>query len=338
MQSRTVLVTGGSGFIAGWCIVLLLRQGWSVRATVRDPAREPALRRSIATQVDAGDRLSLHVADLTGDAGWDAAVAGCDHVLHIASPLGRDAPRERDALLGPARDGALRVLAAAVKAGVDRVVMTSAAATARRRGSTAVSNESIWADPDDPLLDPYRRSKILAERAAWDFIAEARSRTSLTTVLPGAVFGPILPGGDPASVWVVGNLLQGRPPRLLNLGLSVVDVRDLAAVHVAALTSPQAPGQRFLATGHFMWMPDIARVLRDGLGQAASKVPRKILPDAMVRVLALVMPQLRMFVHDLGQRRDADNGKARGELGFDPRPARETLLDCARSILPPDRR
>jgi dihydroflavonol-4-reductase len=203
---------------------------------------------------------------------------------------------------------------------------------ARRRGSTAISNETIWADPDDPLLDPYRRSKILAERAAWDFIAKAQSRTTLTTILPGAVFGPILPGGDPASVWVIDNLLRGRPARLLDLGLSVVDVRDLAAVHVAALTAPQAPGQRYLATGNFMWMPDIARVLRDGLGRAAAKVPRKVLPNAMVRVLALAMPQLRMFVSDLGQRRDADNGKARGALGFDPRPADATLLDCARSI------
>ena len=334
MQSRTILVTGGTGFIAGWCIVLLLRQGFAVRATVRDLAREPALRRSIASQVDAQDRLSFRVADLTSDAGWDAAVSGCRHVLHIASPLGRHAPRDRDALVAPARDGALRVLAAATKAGVDRVVMTSAAATARRRGSSDISNETIWADPDDPLLDPYRRSKILAERAAWDFIARAEGRTTLTTILPGAVFGPILPGGDPAAVWVVGNLLKGSPPRLLNLGLSVVDVRDLAALHVAALTAPQAPGQRFLATGHFMWMPDLAHVLRERLGHVAAKVPQRVLPDMLVRLLALAKPQLRMFVNDLGQRREADNGKARAVLGFDPRPAADTLVDCARSLAP----
>ena len=333
MASKTILVTGGTGFIAGWCIVQLLREGHTVRTTVRDLAREPGLRRSIASQVDPGDRLSIVAADLTSDSGWDAAVAGCQHVLHIASPLGRGAPSDRDALIVPARDGTLRVLKAAVAAGVERVVMTSAAATARERGSRAISTETIWADPSDPLLDPYRRSKILAERAAWDFIQRPGGKTSLTTILPGAVFGPILPSGDPASVWVIGGLLQGRPPRLLNLGLSVVDVRDLAAAHVAALTVPQAPGERFLATGTFLWMPDIARILRGGLGRAGAKVPTRVLPNGLVRLLAVFMPQLRMFRHDLGQKREADDGKARRLLGFSPRPVEQTLLDCARSLV-----
>ena len=333
MTSKTVLVTGGTGFIAGWCIVDLLRQGYRVRTTVRSLAREPALRRAIASMVDADDRLSFALADLIDDRGWDAAVEGCDDVLHIASPLGREAPRDRDALVAPARDGALRVLKAAVEAGVERVVMTSAAATARQRGSTAVSNETIWADPEDSLLDPYRRSKILAERAAWEFIAAAPGRTTLTTILPGAVFGPLLPGGDPASVWVVGALLKGQPSRLLHLGLSVVDVRDLARAHVTALTAPDAPGQRFLATGSFLWMPEIAKILRDGLGEAGAKVPSRTLPNPLVRAMALFMPQLRMFLNDLGQRRDVDNGKAQRLLDFTTRPVEETLLDCAHSLL-----
>lgn len=333
MTIKTVLVTGGTGFVAGWCIVQLLQQGYRVRTTVRSLDREPALRAAIATQVDAGDALSFAVADLTRDEGWDAAVAGCDHILHIASPLGREAPKDRDALIAPARDGALRVLRAAVAAKVDRVVMTSAAATARERGSNAIANETIWADPDDPLLDPYRRSKIVAERAVWDFMASAGGGATLTTILPGAVFGPVLPGGDPASVWVIANLLKGSPPRLLNLGLSVVDVRDLAAAHIAALTAPDAPGERFLATGNFLWMPDIARILREKLGRDGTKIPDRTLPDGLVRLLALFMPQLRMFRHDLGQRREADDGKAARRLGFAPRPVEQTLLDCARSII-----
>jgi dihydroflavonol-4-reductase len=332
-MASTVLVTGGTGFVAGWCIVELLRQGYAVRTTVRSPAREAQVRNAVSSQIDPRDRLTSAVADLTDDAGWGAAMAGCRHVLHIASPLGREAPKDRDALVAPARDGTLRVLRAAVAAGIDRVVMTSAAATARQRGSSAVSNETIWADPEDPLLDPYRRSKILAERAAWDYMATTPGGTSLATILPGAVFGPLLPGTDPASVWVIGNMLKGRPPRLLDLGLSVVDVRDLAAAHVAALTVPSAPGERFLATGTFLWMAEIARMLRDGLGAAADRVPQRVLPNALVNMFALVMPQLRMFRHDLGQRRDADDSKARRVLGFSPRPVEETLFDCAHSLL-----
>src|SRR5258708_36729 len=146
VMAKLVLVTGGTGFIAGWTIVELIEQGYRVRTTGRDLGRETALRAAVASRTRDTDGLSFAVADLTGDIGWEAAVSGCNHVLHIASPLGRDAPRGRDALLEPARGGTLRVLKAAVAAGVDRVVLTSAAATARERNSTNVSSESIWAD------------------------------------------------------------------------------------------------------------------------------------------------------------------------------------------------
>lgn len=333
-MTERVLVTGGTGFIASWAIVELLRRGYSVRTTLRDMSKTTQVRAGIDSQVEAGDRLTFVIADLTKDAGWDDAMQGCDHVLHIASPISRQ-PKTDEEMNEAARGGTLRVLKAATDAGVKRVVMTSAAATARVRGSTAVSNETIWADPDDPLLDRYRRSKILAERAAWEFIEKAGGRTSLTTILPGAVFGPLLPGGEVSSVWVVKNLLDGKPPRLLNLGLSVVDVRDLAAAHVEALTAPEAPGQRFLCTGHFLWVPEIARMLREGLGREGEKVPSKVLPDWLVGSLSFFVPQLRMFRHDIGQRRDADNSKAQEKLKFDPRPAKDTLIDCARSLPKP---
>src|SRR5262249_47292273 len=154
-----VLVTGGTGFIAGWCIVHLLERGCVVRTTVRDPAKEQRVR--AAAGAADGDRLNVVVADLNDDRGWDAAVAGCDYGLHVASPLGGGATTDRDALIAPARDGTLRVLRAAVKAGVKRVVMTSAAAAARPRlTSDRASDESVWSDPDDPQFDAYRVSKI----------------------------------------------------------------------------------------------------------------------------------------------------------------------------------
>jgi len=333
-MTKTILVTGGTGFIGSWCIAELLQRGYAVRTTIRDAAKETKVRAAIATAIDAGDRLSFAIADLTADAGWDAAMAGCDAVLHVASPLGGNAATDCDALVAPARDGTLRVLRAAVDAGIPHVVMTSAAATARAsRRSDVVSDESMWANADDPLLDPYRRSKILAERAAWDFIATRGGATRFTTILPGAVFGPLLSRNDFGSVWFVKRLLEGKPPALMRLGLSVDDVRDLAKAHVDALETPAAFGERILVTGTPLWMVDIARLLRDRLGDRAARVPTRVLPDFAVRLLARFIPQLRMFVPDLGRLYVASNDKAKALLGFAPRPPVQTLADCAESLL-----
>jgi dihydroflavonol-4-reductase len=333
-MAETVLVTGGTGFVAGWCIIELLRRGYAVRTTVRSLSREPAVRASVATEADPGDRLSFCAADLTRDDGWDAAVAGCDHVLHVASPLGRDASKDADALLAPAREGTLRVLRAATRAGVKRVVMTSAAAAARPpQGADRISDETVWTDPTDRRFDAYRLSKILAERAAWDFMAASSGRTTFTTVLPSAVFGPVLTRENLGSVRVIQSLLEGRPPGIPRLGFFVVDVRDLAAVHVRAMAAPQAAGERFLATGDFMWMRDIAATLRDRLGARAAKVPTRALPDFAVRLLSLFIPQMRMLTPDLGRRNEVTSEKAKRLLGFAPRPATTTVVDCAESLL-----
>ncbi|HEX4294309.1 MAG TPA: NAD-dependent epimerase/dehydratase family protein [Rhizomicrobium sp.] len=180
---QTVLVTGANGFVGGWCIVALLERGYAVRATLRSLSREPAVRAAVAPASDATGRLSFRAADLTKDDGWDEAVAGCDHVLHVASPLGTAG--DPDAFVAPARDGTLRVLAAATRAGVKRVVVTSAAAAARPR--KGISDEMIWADPSDPQFDAYRRSMILAERAAWDFKARAQGAHAPFVQSHGAV-------------------------------------------------------------------------------------------------------------------------------------------------------
>jgi nucleoside-diphosphate-sugar epimerase len=329
--AQTVLVTGGTGFIAGWCIVQLLERGYAVRTTVRDAAKEQRVRAAVRGNTD---RLSVVVADLNDDRGWDAAVAGCDYVLHVASPLGGGAVKDRHALVAPARDGTLRVLRAAANAGVKRVVMTSAAATARPPlTSDRVSDESIWADPEDPQFDAYRVSKILAERAAWDFMQSEGKASMLTTILPGAVFGPLRDAENLGSVQIIHGMLRGRPGALPRLGFWIVDVRDLADLHIRAMTAAAAAGQRFIAAGEFMWMEGMAKTLRAQLGEQGAKVPTRRLPDFVVRLLLPFMANLRTLAPLLGRRFPINTDKSRKVLAFAPRPAAATLVDCARSLL-----
>ena len=329
-MAELVLVTGGSGYIAGWCVAELLSRGYEVRTTVRDPGRERGVVEAVSSVADPGGRLSFAVADLTADDGWDAAAKGADYVLHVASPLGGGTP---DAMITAARDGTLRVLRAAVAAGVKRVVMTSAAnaASPSSYATEGVTDETLWTDPDDPSLIPYRRSKTLAERAAWDFMS---GPTELVTVLPGAVFGPILTTGTIGSVGIVARMLSGKMRGIPRIGLEIVDVRDLADVHIRAMTSPDAAAQRFLATGEFMWMEEMARVLREGLGADGRSVPTRQAPDVVVRFAARFLDRsLREITPALGRRNRHSTEKARRVLGWSPRPARETVLDCARSLI-----
>lgn len=334
-MTETVLVTGGTGFVAGWAIVRLLQQGYRVRTTLRDLSKERSVRAAIATQVDADERLRFVVADLMQDGGWEAAMAGIDYVLHVASPLSGDqTSADRYALVPPARDGTLRVLKAAVAAGVRRVVMTSAAATTRQRlDRDIVGDETLWADPDDPQFDAYRVSKILAERAAWDFMKAHGGKTEFTTVLPGAVFGPILTPGNLGSVAIIDGLAKGRPALMPRLGFWVVDVRDLVDLHIAAMVSPKAAGERFLGVGEFLWMADIARILRERMSNGDA--PKRELPTFIVRLMAPFLGPLRTLAPLVGRRFGVSNQKARHMLGFRPRPATDTIVDCATSLTMP---
>ena len=338
-MTDTVLVTGGTGYIGQWCIVGLLERGYLVRTTVRDLAKEPSIRAAIAAGIghDPAERLTCVVADLTADDGWDAAVAGCTYVLHVASPLGA-APDRPDDLIVPARDGTRRVLQAAMRKGVERVVMTSAANTASPSSYTedGVTDETLWTDLDDATLPAYRRSKTLAERAAWDVIAEAGSTgatTTLATVLPGAVFGPLLGTDNVGSVGVIARLMSGAMPGTPKIGLEVVDVRDLVDLHLRAMTDPAAAGERFLGTGDFVWMSDIATILRERLGPNASKVPKRSLPNVLVRVLARTRPELQGILPGLGRRNRHSTEKAERLLGWSRRPVADTLVDCATSLV-----
>lgn len=334
-MNETVLVTGGTGFIAGFCIVELLQRGYTVRTTARNLTKEASLRASIAATIDPGNRLTVCAADLTQEAGWDVAVAGCDYVLHVASPLGADSPKDPNVLIVPAREGALRVLRAATKAGVKRVVLTSsgAAAAPAPNAPDGVSDETLWSDPEAQDLTAYRKSKIVAERAAWDFMKDHAATTSLTTILPGLVLGPVLTTEGLGSVQIIQRLLNGALPGIPNLGFNLVDVRDVAELHVRAMMAPAAAGQRFLASGAFLWMAEVAKILRAQLGEGARRVPTRRLPDFLLRLGALLDPALKSITPMLGHRHDVTSTKAQQVLGWTSRPVTNTIIDCAQSLI-----
>jgi dihydroflavonol-4-reductase len=339
-MAETVLVTGGTGFIGGWCIVELLKRGYAVRTTVRNSAKETALRRALASAIDPAlcpdSRLTFFIADLTKDTGWDDAAAGCDYVLHVASPLIADAPSDPNAFIVPAREGSLRVLRAATKAAVKRVVMTSsvAACSPSPLSPDNVDNdETVWTNPSEKNLHAYRKSKVLAERAAWEFIAGSNSPTTLTTILPGAVLGPVLTMENLGSVQVVERLLTGKLPGNPRLGFNIVDVRDVADAHIRAMTSPQAAGQRFIAAGDFLWMKEISKTLRATLGDRARKVPARGLPDFVLRFASIFDRPLRMVTPGLGRKHTFTSAKLQQVLNWKPRPVNTTVIECAESLL-----
>jgi nucleoside-diphosphate-sugar epimerase len=335
---RMVLVTGGSGFLGGWCIVELLQRGYSVRTTVRDLAREGEVRANVGSQVLADGRLSVLAADLTDDRPWPEAVQGCDYVLHVASPFPPSQPKDPDELIVPAREGTLRVLRASLDAGVERIVVTSSIAAVRntRTGAPAAGRdfaEADWSDPDDTRLTPYTRSKIIAELAAWEYMRSSDAEQRLVTVQPGAIIGPVLGEDRSYSLQAVERMLTGRMPGLPRLGFSFVDVRDVAALHVSAMTAPEAGGQRLIAAGPFLWFADVAAILREQLGPEAAKVPRRRVPDLVVRALALFDPEVRSVVGELGHKTTYSLENAKRRTGWAPRPIEQTIAECARSLL-----
>ncbi|HEX4306487.1 MAG TPA: NAD-dependent epimerase/dehydratase family protein [Solirubrobacterales bacterium] len=335
---QMVLVTGGSGFLGGWCVAELLARGHGVRTTVRDASREAELRARVeklagGLAADAEERLSVVVADLEGDAGWKDAVAGCEYVLHVASPFPLVQPKDPDELIVPAREGTLRVLRAAFGAGASRVVVTSsvAAVGGSAEGSGRTLEESDWTDLGDPTLTPYARSKTIAERAAWDLAAEMDATDRLAVVNPGAILGPVEGEDRSPSLEVVQRLLKGMPgvPRI---GFNLVDVRDVADLQIRAMADPAAAGKRFVAVRSFEWMADVARILREQLGEEAAKVPSRRVPDLMVRAMGIFDPGVRSITGQLGRRQDYSSARAQELLGWTPRPIAETIVDCARSM------
>jgi dihydroflavonol-4-reductase len=333
-DGKTVLVTGGTGFLAGWCIIDLLQRGYRVRTTVRDPSRERDVHAAVESQVGQGPHLTVHQADLMSDDHWDNIIEGCDYVLHVASPFPPKQPKNPDDLILPAREGTLRVLRTALDRDVKRIVVTSSIAAIRlAKGAQAkVLDEDDWTDPDDPSLTPYVRSKTIAELAAWGLVNQRGEQDRLTTINPGAIIGPVLHDDVSYSLQAIQRLLDGGPgvPRL---GFSFVDVRDVADLEIRAMTAPEAAGQRFIAVTQFMWMVDAGKVLRERLGDEASKVPTRTVPDLLVRGLALFDGGIRSVVGGLGKKQEVSSEKARTTLGWSPRPIEDTIAETGETLI-----
>lgn len=331
-MAGTVLVTGGSGFIAGYMIRQLVAEGWTVRATVRSLAREAAVRKLIGVD---DSRLSFFAADLMSDDGWAAAAEGCSHMAHVASPFPAGAPKHEDELVVPAREGALRALRTAKAAGIGRVVMTSSVAAiayGRPRG-TYTFTEADWTDLTSPEIYPYVKSKTVAERAARDWVAAEGGGLEYCTINPAAVLGPVLSSDFAASIELVKRLIEGALPGLPDLGFGIVDVRDVADLHVRALGAPGMAGERFIASGPFLRLSDVARILRDNLGRDARKVPTRRLPDFVVRIAGRFDPAIRQITTELGKTRNMDASHAREKLGWVARPPEETIVATAQSLI-----
>ena len=317
----TVLVTGGSGFIGSHCICCLLAAGHSVRTTVRSLKREGDVRAMLGEGgVEAGERLGCFAADLEKEEGWAEAVAGCDYVLHVASPFPAKVPRHEDELIVPAREGALRVLRTARDAGVKRVVLTSSFAAIGYGHALplhAAFDETSWSDPNADGVSAYAKSKTLAERAAWDFIDREGGGLELSVVNPVAVFGPVLGPDYATSILLVERLMEGAMPGCPRLYFGVVDVRDVVDLHMRAMTDPAAKGERFLAvSGDSMPILEVARLLKSRMGAWARKVPTRQLPDWVVRLVAMRMPEAKQLLPELGKVRNASSEKAQRVLGW----------------------
>lgn len=333
----TILVTGGSGFVGSHCILQLLAAGHQVRTTVRSLKREDDVRGMLKEGgAEPGDRLSFIAADLEHDAGWSDAVAGCEYVLHVASPFPPNIPKHEDELIVPAREGALRVLRASRDAGVKRVVLTSsfAAIGYGHPPQNTPFTETSWTDPDGGGVTAYVKSKTLAERAAWDFFANEGGRFELSVVNPVGVFGPVLGPDYSTSIHLVQRMMDGAMPGCPRISFGVVDVRDVADLHIRAMTHPAAKGERFLAVaGDFMSLLDIAKVLKRRMGASAKRVPTFQLPNWLVRLAAMRDPGVQQIVPELGKMKNATSEKARRMLGWAPRSNEESIVATAESLV-----
>lgn len=331
-MAGVAFVSGGSGYIAGFLIRQLIENGWTVHTSVRSLKREDEVRGWLNTD---NDRLRFFAADLEKDAGWAEAMAGCSHVAHVASPFPLGVPKHADELVVPAREGVLRALRFAKAAGVKRFVLTSSmAAVAYGHGQReGIYNEAHWTNLDNPGVLPYPRSKTVAERAARDWVAAEGSEMEFASVNPAAVFGPLISDDLSTSIELVKQLLEGKVPMCPDIGFGIIDVRDVADLHYRVLTAPAIRDERYVCSGPFLKMIDVANILTANLGEAARKVPSRRMPDWLLRTLALFRPELRQLVAELGNVRGGDSRHAMETLGWTMRPAEEAILATANSLI-----
>lgn len=328
-MASTILLTGITGFIARHCAVAVLNAGYSVRATLRDPAKGDALRADLRphlTDPAALDRLSLHRADLTSDTGWTEAASGADVLVHTASPFPIAQPKNPEEVIRPAVDGTLRALRAAHAVGIRRAVLTSSCVAILQDGRRSEHDEGDWCDPDSPTATPYARSKTLAERAGWEFTRA--NGMALTTVNPGLVLGPPIGTEAGSSVGVIGRLLAAKDPMQPPIGLPVVDVRDVAQMHLKAVQDPALAGSRFIASAGSLSFAEMARILRQAYPDR--RIAQQVAPQWMVRLLALFDPEVRSILPKLGYVETVSNARAVERMGIRFIPPAEALLATAR--------
>lgn len=336
-DKTTVLVTGASGFIAQHTILQLLEAGYRVRGTIRSLTKGDAVLDILAAHSQAIDRFDLVAADLTSDDGWAEAVRGCRYVLHMASPLPAEPPKDENELIAPARDGALRVLAAAASEGVERVVLTSSVAAVvygHTRDGSRVYDESDWSQLTDEV-GAYEKSKTIAERAAWEYIEGLPDdkRPQFCTINPGLVLGPVLSGDFSASGELVRKLMEREMPGCPDVGWAMVDVRDVAAAHLAAMTTPAANGQRFIVAVEHASMLDVAAILTDKFGERGYRPPTRRVPGWLLKLVSIWDRTAALAVQELGKRQDVSSQRARDVLGWKPRPLEEMVTDMGESMI-----
>lgn len=331
-EDKIVVVTGIGGFVGRHVAVELLHRGYSVRGTVRSLKKAADIASAIRSTVDFRDeRLAFMAADLLRDDGWNAALEGASYVMHTASPFPPRVPKDENDLIAPARDGALRVLKAAKRGGVRRVVLTSSIAAVSYGKGRAPYTEADWTDVDSPLATAYYKSKTLAERAAWDYSRD--NGLELSVINPGMILGPLIGRDVGTSVGVVQNLLKGKYPAMPDLRIPIVDVRDVADAHVRAMTLPAAAGERFLIAGEAMSISQIVKHLRADFPAYAGKLPRLTLPNWLTHIASRFDASLKLIVGELGRDARISNEKARRVLNWTPRNEAEAIRASAQNLI-----
>jgi dihydroflavonol-4-reductase len=333
-EKELVLVTGGSGFIAVHIILKLLNQGYCVRTTLRTLSRQDEVKSMLAQGGVTGfANLEFIQADLTSDKNWREAATGATYVIHVASPTPATRPADGNEMVKMAVDGILRVMKAAKAAGVKRVVLTSAsgAVLAGHKSHPKLFTEEDWTDLTGNI-DAYQRSKTMAERAAWEF--SKKENLELSAVNPVTVMGPVLGKDFSHSNQIIRTMLNGKMPFLLKMGFDYVDVRDVADLHLLAMTRAEAAGERFLATtSENLTYKEEAKILQKHLGSAAKKVSTREMPNFLVGFLAFFIKSLRMPATFLGKNTACSNAKAKNFLGWQPRSAEEAIVATAKSLV-----
>lgn len=333
-----VLVTGGTGFVASHCILQLLQQGYRVKTTIRTPDKQDKVLAMLRTGgITDFQHIQFIVADLTADSNWSLAVADCEYVLHVASPIFLRVPKDPDEMIRPAVDGTLRVLKAARDGGVKRVVMTSnfGAVGYSHKDPATLITEQEYTDPDEKGLSAYNKSKVMAEKAAWEFIRKEGNGLEFCTVNPMGIFGPSL-GPDLSSGFeLLRNIMNGSMKAIPNMVLGIVDVRDVADLHLRAMTSAKANGERFLAlAGGTMSLLQMAQFIKDKMPAVGGKISTKALPDWQVKLAALLGNQkAKAIAPMLGINRNASNQKAIKMLGWQPVSNETAVLASAESLI-----